>query len=424
MATRYLTANPIKAALLIGLVLLYNLSLPGQSHQVDSLLDLKSTLKADSNKCTVMNRLAWNYFMTGEYSQALSNASESNTLSKEIKFAKGEAESYNITGVVYCSLGSYPKALEYFFQSLTINEKLGDKRSISRNLMNIGIVYMYQFDHAKSLDYLMRSMNINEERSDQGGIAGNLINIALVYRNQKNFSKSLEYYFKALEINNKIENDNGRAKALSNIGIVYEDQGDSAREAGNTTAALTRYDKAKEYYLSALDLEEQLGDKEGVAHTLGSLSSILLQNKKLDEAEMYLKKAMELATELGSLELLRFHHQTYYKLYKEKGDYKTALEHFEKQAELKDSMFNAENERALGQKEIQFEHEKNNAVSGAGKEKIEAVSSLERSRQRIIIFSISVFFILAAFIGVLLLKLSKLVKRQKNTVILQEERVE
>ena len=71
-----------------------------------------------------------------------------------------------------------------------------------------------------------------------------LSNIGDVFLVQKNFDKAMQYYIKALKIDEKIKNKKGIAVLLGNIGIVYEEQKD--------------YDNAMIYLFNSLNINQDL----------------------------------------------------------------------------------------------------------------------------------------------------------------------
>ena len=60
------------------------------------------------------------------------------------------------------------------------------------------------------------------------------------------------------------------------------------------------YEKALENYTKSLKIEEELGDKSGIASTLGQIGRIKHRQKKYHEAILTLAKAASLYNELES----------------------------------------------------------------------------------------------------------------------------
>ena len=88
--------------------------------------------------------------------------------------------------------------------------------------------------------------------------------IGVIYGQLNNYEKALEYFLKSLEINEEIGNKKGISYSLGNIGILYR--------------RLKKYDKAIEYLLESLKIEEEIGNK--VQFFCLAPSLYVLQKKK------------------------------------------------------------------------------------------------------------------------------------------------
>jgi protein O-GlcNAc transferase len=99
------------------------------------------------------------------------------------------------------------------------------------------------------------------------------------------YPKALEYYSKALHINEEIGNKDGIATNLGNIGIVY--------------LSLSDYPKALEYFSKALHINEEIGNKFGIANNLGNIGIVYATKESTyydaKKAEEYLQKSLLLA---------------------------------------------------------------------------------------------------------------------------------
>jgi tetratricopeptide (TPR) repeat protein len=410
----------ITTIIIVQLFFCLPLSTSAQDRELDSLKHLNASLKNDTNKCRVLNKLAWTTFLRDDYPGSMEYSTQSGVLSKALSYEPGMAESFNIQGVVYCSVGDYPKALDFFLNSLRLNEKLNNKRNISRNLMNIGIVNMYLTDFEKALETLERSLQINQQRNDSAGIASSLTNLALVYHKMKNYPLSLDVYDQALTIQRAMDNEPAIANTLMNIGFVYKEEGDVARTANDDAESRRKYKIAEEYYSRSLEMQEKLGDRSGIAYNLGNIGSMLLNMNRLNEAEKVLTRALELSEELDLREQQGFHHQTLVELYKARGDYRNALEHQQKKEALNDSLYSENKQRELVKKQMQYDFEKKeatmHAIAQAEKEKIRAVAAAENKKQLMVIVATAILLLLVAIFSVFMFNRYRVTQRQKKII--------
>ena len=93
-------------------------------------------------------------------------------------------------------------------------------------------------------------------------------------------------YRKALELNEALGRKEGIAGAYGNLGIVYQSRGD-----------LTQ---AEAMHRKALELDEVLGKKEGMADDYGNLGIVYQSRGDLTQAEAMYRKALVLFQEVDA----------------------------------------------------------------------------------------------------------------------------
>ena len=76
-------------------------------------------------------------------------------------------------------------------------------------------------------------------------------NIGYVLKKQGEIDLALKYYHKSLKYQEQVGNKNGIASSLGNIAYVYKEQSDIS--------------KALEYFDKSLKIAEAIGDKESAA---------------------------------------------------------------------------------------------------------------------------------------------------------------
>ncbi|MEW6772863.1 MAG: tetratricopeptide repeat protein [Bacteroidota bacterium] len=151
-------------------------------------------------------------------------------------------------------------------------------------------------------------------------------NIGIVYYNQGNYAKAMDYYFNALEINEQIENKQGQAANLGNIGIVYKEQSNDS--------------KALEYYFKALKIDEYLGNKNGVARHLGNIGNVYLDHGNYAKALDYYFKALKINEEIGNKQGQAINLGNIGTVYNEQSDYAKALEYYFKALKINEELGN------------------------------------------------------------------------------------
>jgi len=433
-----------------------------QNPKIDSLLSLVKMDMQDTNKANHLYQISREFEISGDFEKGLIYGKEANELAVKLNFKKGIANANNSIGNMYRLTAEYPKALDHYRIALKMDEELKDKSGMGKRLSNMGIVYRNQGDYPKALDYYLKALKIDEELKDKGGMGKRLGNIGIIYHQQGDFPKALDYYLKAFKIAEELGNKNGMTVQLGNIGNVYYNQGnypkaldyyfkalDLGKELGDkgriaiqlSNIGTVYYDKASDpkvspperdqlfgtaldYFLRSLPLKEGLGDKGGIAITLGGIGSIYMKTGKFKEAEVYLQKAIAINTSIGALDYLRQYEMLLSQLYNVTNRHKLALEHYKIAMALKDTLFNEEKNKELTRKEMNYEFEKKEAATRAEQEKQQAVASAESRRQRLFLWLVIAIACAVAAIAVVIFRALRITRKQKSVIEHQKKLVE
>ncbi|GIV30297.1 MAG: hypothetical protein KatS3mg028_1363 [Bacteroidia bacterium] len=346
----------------------------------------------------------------GDYAKALENYFKALSINEEVGNKQGQAINLGNIGAVYHEQGDYAKALECYFKALSIHEKIDNRQGQAANLGNIGIVYEEQGDYAKALKYYFKALPINEEIGNKQGQAINLGNIGGVYYEQGDYEKALEYSFKSLSIYEEIGDKQGQATNLGNIGIVFLARGD--------------YAQALEYHFKALSIYEEIDHKRGQAINLGNIGSTYLRLKQYQKAEEYLKKAELLNKELGTLYYLQNALSDLSSLYEQTGKYKLALEYYKEYTQVKDSLNNEENRKALQTMELKYQYEKEQALKEKEHQKQLEIQRKEKERQKVISYAIGSGLVLVLIFSLVIFNRLQITRKQKRIIEEQKQQVE
>jgi len=133
------------------------------------------------------------------------------------------------------------------------------------------------------------------------------------YLMKSDYTNALEYYFKNLKLNEEIGNKRGIASVTGNIGIIYTQQ--------------SNYPKALEYFFKSLKLSEELGDKKGIAYVTGNIGNIYDDQEDYPKALEYFFKSLKLNDELGNKRGIGYNTANIGNIYKSQKDYPKALEY-------------------------------------------------------------------------------------------------
>lgn len=407
---------------------LYNLyvqlSINYQNSNLDSAIYftnqciLKATkLKDKFKEAENTKQLGLNYFIKGDYSQALMYLNKCVTAieaeTSEIdnkKYVILKAKALSNIGNVYYKQSDYSKSLDYYFKALQLNEKLKNNKGITNNYTNIGLVYFDQTNYEKALAYFTKSLLIHEKIGNEAGQSINLCNIANVYSHQSLYAKALEIYNKAYAIDLKLNDKYGQTISLANIGVLYQ------REK--------EYTKALDYFLKILQLFKELGDGEGEAKTYVNIAESYLAQNNFVETKKYLQKANQSNSIIKSLELYSLINSCYYKFYLQTNNTAEALNSYKLFVQYRDSINNRENQKASIQKEMQYQFDKkqtSDSIKVADERKVASLKSEQEKNQRYFLYGGLVLVIL--FAGFMFNRF-KVTQKQKTIIEKQKLEVE
>lgn len=324
----------------------------GQSREIDSLTSLLREENSDVKRIHLLMRL----FEASRSNalKALEYANESVELAGRVGSDSLLFRSHGFLGNAYQYLGNYPKALHAYQTAIVFGQKLTSKTLLSQPYGNIGIIYYYQHDYVNALKYYERALqqlpsnDSIHERRELIAKSSLLSNIGIIYDETKKFPESEKYYKEALVLAKRASGQEMIANILNNQGTLFKDRGNN--------------ELAFRYMQEAMDIRKQNNNKFGMARSYLNLGQFYFENlNDYKKAEEYLRQAISMAQEVGSLETVNSSYNHLHKLYQQKGNYESAYEALRNFHETKDSLFNEENSKRITQLEMQFEFDRKQA---------------------------------------------------------------
>jgi class 3 adenylate cyclase/Tfp pilus assembly protein PilF len=141
---------------------------------------------------------------------------------------------------------------------------------------------------------------------------------------QSDYPNALENYKKALAIQEEIGDKRGIASSEGNIGLIYYNQ-------GNNPLAI-------EYYQKSMEIEEEIGNKQGIAISLNNIGLIYSNQNNYPRALEYYEKALATYEEIdykrgvaGSLSNIGL-------IYKNQAKNALALEYYERSIAIQEEI--------------------------------------------------------------------------------------
>jgi tetratricopeptide (TPR) repeat protein len=316
-----------------------------QNTKVDSLGKLLKTEKTDSNRVTLLWRLAEQY-MVYKPDTSLLLAEKALLLARKINFMEGESRSIAILGSAHYMTGNYPKALESYFFQLKLAEKRNIPLKYASPLNNIGLMYILLEDYEKALINLYRADSVlNSNGFDADSHGENhiltrtdtlnkysiLMNLGETYYRTQNADSATKYFDMAISFARQMENESSLANSRVGIANVY---------------AMQHYQQlALQNYKLALDYLLNSNNEDLICETTIGIAKVFDQLNKKDSAVFYARWSYELAKKGGFLSrefdaAVFLSHQ-----YKKTGKLDSAFVYLEKTNSLKDSIKGQEKTR-------------------------------------------------------------------------------
>lgn len=231
------------------------------------------------------------------------------------------------------AITQYQKAYEEFVAA-------GNFKKQVRVLQMIDGIYLDMNDLKMAEYYCKRALVIIDKNNLQALKAGIYTDLATIEDIRKNYDMALQYNADAIRISK--ENKLTSLETLLNRCIILKNAG--------------QYQKSADTYLECL--KEARAQKEsfveGIVYV--NLPNTLLALNRVDEAETYIKKALDWAKSIrGGFNIMVSIYETITMINEKKGDYKQALTSQRQWFAYRDSILNEEKSRQLIETETQFQ---------------------------------------------------------------------
>ncbi|MFX0114739.1 MAG: tetratricopeptide repeat protein [Candidatus Hodarchaeota archaeon] len=139
---------------------------------------------------------------------------------------------------------------------------------------------------------------------------------AIIYWFKGDLEQTLEYQQQVLAINEELGNKKGIAASLDNLGLAYASKGDINR--------------ALDYHHRSLAIYEALSNKHDFARSLGNLSNAYAMKGDLDQALKHQERSLAIKVEIGNKIEIGWSLINLGVIYQFKGDLKQALEYYQR----------------------------------------------------------------------------------------------
>ena len=276
----------------------------------------------------------WHHSLCFKVAEDLVNLSEAAEDSTKIMIG------YYYMGFAAQRMGKMDEGLKYGLKGYDYSIALNDLKMQSSILNNIGNIYLVNGEDSTAVHYFKKTIDIERKLDRQQNIATRLGNLATAYRKQGKLHEALETVTEGLEIDRKIGKPDKIAVRLHQMAEVLMD--------------LERYDQAMTHEKEALEHFEKEESSYGVAIIINSMGLIEEKRGNEKKAQEHYKHALIHAEkEQNDLLIQRISHRLYH--LNRSINPAEALTNYERYITLRDTIFNAENQKQLNDFRIQYE---------------------------------------------------------------------
>ena len=378
--------------LIIGGLILSVLT-PGQAQDLSANPRADSLIRQLTDEHTIENRLkllgdiSWAYLSERtELEKGKSYADSLRILADSYNFERWSKRARFYYGAYERFRGNHEKALEHLIPFVKYSTKAGDSAWVADGLFQLSVCYTNMGDYTRALNTSYRFIAICEHLKEPWNVAHAQLGVGNIFFNSLKFTEALQVFNEALEIYDSLGRERATANVYLGMGNVYTKVGeftearDSYQKALNVFqkydmpygVALTfanlafmydgmaQYDTALIYHLKGLRIRESLPNKDDLTRSLIGVGRGYKAVGNFILAEKYLKRARELATDIGSKPMLRDIYINLAELAEKKGIYRDAFSYLSLHKLMNDSILNEENSRQLSELRTKYETESKN----------------------------------------------------------------
>jgi tetratricopeptide (TPR) repeat protein len=315
---------------------------------------------------------------------------------KVIQFSKNSYD-YNLQnakiaqqfGVIQRKRGNYNKALQKYYQALPVFETYKDSTGLASSYHNIGVVQTYLKGYSASKKSFRKAIAINTNLGRTKSLGKNYNSLSITFSKLKQRDSAL-YFYDIAEKNYRISNYNeGIHLVTSNkAGIYY---------------AQKKYEKALELYLKNFAYVSKIKRKEFIANSYFNLAGVYYRLKEFDSAFSNINRCIE----LSKLEKFGFRLSQAYKrrsrIYREIGDYKSAMRDYVYFNRTDDSIVNFEKVKKASELELNYKLERERLVDSlnfAKQKEFLVVENEKESLRKRWYLSLAILAFIIGFLGI------------------------
>ncbi|GHN02340.1 hypothetical protein WSM22_38290 [Cytophagales bacterium WSM2-2] len=291
------------------------------------------------------------------------------------------------------------QAIEYYIRSLTISEKRHDSLSSARTLANIGNIYIEQKEPARALEYYQKALLLLDSSKHAMTISGISVFAGDAYLAMRNYDQAEKILKRSLAIIKRLNLPDSESYACESLGILYLEQG--------------KVHEAMKIFNEALLIQRKLNMWDQLESILMQLADCNVRLKNFRLAEVFLNESQQIAESHHHIIGLQSIYRLRTALDSTRGDFRSALNYFQKFVQSKDSLFTLEKAKMTEEVNKKFEADKKAKIIDEQKHIIDQ----QRSKEQLFI----IVLILVTISGCIIYLVARRRTRLKETIVQEQQ---
>ncbi len=287
-------------------------------------LKLAKTLNDETLLANTYNDYSMPFLTTGDFQKSV----ELNRLALEIrthlKDTAGMISSYAKLGNGYYELAQYKKAQESYNQAIFYAKLSGDENILLQIYQNSANVLETSGFIKEALQMQLDVNEIALRTNNKAVLLTNYGNLGSCYQKLKQYQKAREMYLKAVPIAQELNQ-------MEQLSMIYQGLGVVERAAGNTDLGLKHYQRAFKLY-------KQLDSKVGEGIVAVNIGNSFADLGSLDSASYYLNYGLKLVKNTHSYKQILNAYRGLAELESRRKNYQKAAEYLTLQNKYQDSV--------------------------------------------------------------------------------------
>ncbi len=311
------------------------------SQHLDSLMALRDTTLISGEQIDLQMQIAYELSDT-DIRMALDLANQALRDAEEIESVRWTAEAKLAIGIFYDYLGVNEEAAEFLKDAFNSFVELQDSLKQATTLMHIGNTYFYikQFESAST--YFSLVSEYGRSLEDTFLIISGINATAAVYGNTSKLDSALILFKEALDLSRQIG-------SLQQEILAYYNMGDVHLYSGRRTQALEVFHDLENYF----DLKEN--SPKHLSSLYNSMTRVYVEKQDLSMAKQYSDSTLKALQNNMRLTEYQEYYLNLYKIDSAQNLLDTALIHYIRYTELKDSLVNVSFNTQLANLDIYFQ---------------------------------------------------------------------